>query len=129
MTAGTYRHFFEDNGQGYSFMVNPHTGQPVTRRLLFVTILQEDSTLADLWDTALLCAGGSEAARIAEEEHLRALLVCKDDNEFRDFMSTAFLLNQMDSPTPPEPQKHRDSSAVSLYPNPSLDKSNGEGRE
>ena len=30
MTAGTYRNFFEENGQNYSHILNPKTGRPVT---------------------------------------------------------------------------------------------------
>ena len=129
MTAGTYRHFFEENGQVYSHILNPHTGRPVTHKLLSVTILHEDPTLADVWDTALLCVGEIEATRITEEEHLRTLLIYKDNNEFREFMSTGFLLHQMNSPPSSEPVKHRDSGDVSFFHAPSLDKSNGEGRE
>lgn len=129
MTAGTYRHFFEKNGQVYSHILNPHTGRPVTHELLSVTVLHDDPTLADIWDTALLCVGEIEATRIAEEEQLRALLVYKDTNDLREFMSTAFLQHQKDSPPSPEPVNHQNSGDVTLYRTPLLDKSNGEGSE
>jgi thiamine biosynthesis lipoprotein len=117
MTAGTYRHFFEDQGQMYSHILNPHTGRPVTHALLSVTILHEDPTLADVWDTALLCVGETEAARIAEAEHLRVLLISKDKNQLREHMSSGFLTPQVDVPSSAE-RKSR-SLSEGKTPNPS----------
>jgi thiamine biosynthesis lipoprotein len=102
MTAGTYRHFFEGQGQVYSHILNPHTGRPVIHSLLSVTILHEDPTLADVWDTALLCVGEAEAIRIAEAEHLRVLLISKDKDQLREYMSTGFFTPQIKLPSETE---------------------------
>lgn len=91
MTAGTYRNFFEDQGRTYSHILDPRTGRPVTHGLLSVTVLHEDPTLADAWDTALLCVGEKEGARIAEAEHLKVLFIYRDGNELKEWMSSAFL--------------------------------------
>ena len=90
MTAGTYRNFFEDKGQSYSHILNPKTGRPVTHQLLSVTILHDDPTWADAWDTALLCVGDEQARRIAESEHLKALLISRDGDALREYMSSEF---------------------------------------
>jgi thiamine biosynthesis lipoprotein len=90
MTAGTYRNFFEDKGQSYSHILNPETGRPVTHQLLSVTILHDDPTLADAWDTALLCVGEEQARKIAESEHLKALLISRDGDAFKEYMSSEF---------------------------------------
>jgi len=94
MTAGTYRNFFEQNGQSYSHILNPKTGRPVTHRLHSVTVMHDDPTWADAWDTALLCVGEQEAARIAEAEQLKALLIYDDDSKLTEHMSKAFATMQ-----------------------------------
>ena len=90
MTAGTYRNYFEEAGQTYSHILDPRTGRPVTHGLLSVTILDEDPTLADTWDTALLCIGEKEGIRIAEKEHLKALFIYREGGELKEWMSSAF---------------------------------------
>jgi thiamine biosynthesis lipoprotein len=94
MTAGTYQHFFEENGQTYSHILNPKTGQPVTHHLRSVTVMHDDPAWADAWDTALLCVGEEEAARIAEAEQLKVLLIYDSDNKLTERMSKAFAASQ-----------------------------------
>ena len=91
MTAGTYRHFFEEGGKTYSHILDPRTGRPVTHQLRSVTILHEDPTWADVWDTALLCVGESDAQRIIEKEGLMALLIWEggDHDDFQEYFSSA----------------------------------------
>ncbi|MDD5411534.1 MAG: FAD:protein FMN transferase [Methylobacter sp.] len=94
MTAGTYQNFFEENGQTYSHILNPKTGRPVTHHLRSVTVMHDDPVWADAWDTALLCAGEEEAARIAEAEKLKVLLFYDADNKLKEHMSKAFAASQ-----------------------------------
>jgi thiamine biosynthesis lipoprotein len=89
MTAGTYRHFFEEGGKTYSHILDPRTGQPVTHQLRSVTILHEDPTWADVWDTALLCVGEREAQRIVEQEGLMALLIWGEKDQFEAYQSSS----------------------------------------
>jgi thiamine biosynthesis lipoprotein len=94
MTAGTYRNFFEEKGHSYSHILNPKTGSPVTHHLLSVTVMHESPTWADAWDTALLCVGEQEAARIAEAEKLKVLLVYNKAGKLTEYMSKAFTAAQ-----------------------------------
>ncbi|WP_411727596.1 FAD:protein FMN transferase [Methyloglobulus sp.] len=94
MTAGTYRNFFEENGQAYSHILNPKTGRPVIHHLHSVTVMHDDPTWADAWDTALLCVGEQEAARIAEAEKLKVFLIYDDGNKLKEHMSKAFAASQ-----------------------------------
>jgi thiamine biosynthesis lipoprotein len=94
MTSGTYHHFFEENGQTYSHILNPKTGRPVTHSLRSVTVMHDDPTWADAWDTALLCMGEQEAARIAETEKLKILLIYEADGKLTEHMSPAFMASQ-----------------------------------
>ncbi len=94
MTAGTYRNFFEGNGQTYSHILNPKTGRPVTHHLHSVTVMHNDPTWADAWDTGLLCMGEQEAAKIAEAEKLKVLLIYDEDNKLKELKSNAFAASQ-----------------------------------
>lgn len=94
MTAGTYRNFFAENGHTYSHILNPKTGSPVTHHLLSVTVLHEDPTWADAWDTALLCVGEIEAAKIAEAEHLKVLLIYQEGEALKEYMTSEFVTSQ-----------------------------------
>ncbi|MEY4684692.1 MAG: hypothetical protein RLZ25_1151 [Pseudomonadota bacterium] len=98
MTAGTYRHYFEQEGQVYSHIMDPRSGRPVTHNLLSVTILHEDPTLADLWDTALLCVGENQALKIAEQEGLKVLLIADHEHQLVETMSPAFLKDKDTTP-------------------------------
>lgn len=91
MTSGTYRNFFESGGKSYSHILDPRIGAPVSHNLLSATVLHENPTIADAWSTALLCVGEIDGARIAEDEHLKALLIYRDGDELRERMSNAFL--------------------------------------
>jgi len=90
-TAGTYRNFFEENGQTYSHILNPKTGRPVTHHLRSVTVMHESAAWADAWDTALLCVGEQEAKRIAEENNIKALLIYDEDKTLKEYMTKAFM--------------------------------------
>lgn len=98
MTAGTYRNFFEENGKVYSHILNPQTGRPVTHQLLSVTVLHPDPTWADAWDTALLCIGEQEAAKISEQESLKSVLISRENGEFKEYMSRAFQSENPEAP-------------------------------
>lgn len=109
MTAGTYRNFFESQGKVYSHILDPRTGRPVTHRLLSVTVLHDDPTWADAWDTALLCLGQPEAARLAEAEHLKVLLISAGENHIlQEYLSPEFTraerLPTATEPPPPAPR-------------------------
>lgn len=90
MTAGTYRHFFEQEGEVFSHVLDPRIGGPVKHHLLSVTVLHEDPTLADLWDTALLCVGEADAQRLATAEELKVLLISDHSHELVEWTSPAF---------------------------------------
>lgn len=94
MTAGTYRNFFVDKGKNYSHILNPKTGRPVNHRLRSVTVILDDPSWADAWDTALLCVGESKAMQIAEAENLKVFLVYENDNQLNEYASKAFEASQ-----------------------------------
>ena len=90
MTSGTYRNYFETNGQTYSHILAPRTGMPVTHRLLSTTILHPDPTLADAWSTALLCLGEIEGPRVAEAQGLEVLFIHREGDQLKENMTGGF---------------------------------------
>lgn len=75
MTSGTYRHYFDVNGQRYSHILDARTGKPVAHDLVAVTVLHDDPTVADAWSTALLCLGQQQGMQIADVAQIKALFV------------------------------------------------------
>ncbi len=88
MTSGTYRNFFEEGGKTYSHILNPKTGKPVDHNLLSVTVLHDDPTWADAWDTALLCQGEVEGLKTAEANKLRVLFIYHEGKELKALFSS-----------------------------------------
>lgn len=105
MTAGTYRNFFEEGGKTYSHILDPKSGRPVTHHLLSVTLLHEDPTWADAWDTALLCMGEQKGYAVAEQEGLKALLIYGENGELKERFTPAFGAETATPPASPLPAR------------------------
>ncbi len=75
MTSGTYRHYFDVNGQRYSHILDARTGKPISHDLVAVTVLHDNPTVADAWSTALLCVGRQQGLQLADAENLQVLFV------------------------------------------------------
>ena len=91
-TAGSYRNYFEKNGQKYSHVINPHTGQPVLQALVSVTVISDTDMEADTIDTALMVLGSEDGFKLATEHHLAALfiLVSPDGKRFQEIYTPEF---------------------------------------
>lgn len=97
MTSGTYRHYFDHEGRRYSHILDARTGRPVSHDLVSVTVIHEDPTIADAWDTALLCLGQKEGMKVANAEKIPALFIEQQGNELIESRSDA--LNSLNSLT------------------------------
>ncbi len=97
MTSGTYRHYFDHEGKRYSHILDARTGRPVSHDLVSITVIHEDPTIADAWDTALLCLGQKEGMKVANAEKIPALFIQQQNNELIESKSDA--LNTLDSLT------------------------------
>ena len=97
MTSGTYRHYFDHEGRRYSHILDARTGRPVAHDLVSITVIHEDPTIADAWDTALLCLGQKDGMKVANAEKIPALFIQQQDNELIESRSDA--LNTLDSLT------------------------------
>lgn len=89
MTSGTYRHYFDVNGQRYSHILDARTGKPVTHDLVAVTVLHDDPTVADAWSTALLCVGQQQGMQLADAEGIKALFVRQEGERLLETKSQA----------------------------------------
>ncbi|OAI11732.1 thiamine biosynthesis protein ApbE [Methylomonas lenta] len=89
MTSGTYRHYFDVNGQRYSHILDARTGKPVTHDLVAVTVLHDNPTIADAWSTALLCLGQQQGMQIADAAQIKALFIQQQGKELLETKSQA----------------------------------------
>jgi thiamine biosynthesis lipoprotein len=91
-TAGSYRNYFEKNGQRYSHVINPHTGQPVLQTLASVTVISDTDMEADAIDTALMVLGPEDGFKLATEHHVAAffILVSPDGKRFQEIYTPEF---------------------------------------
>jgi len=89
-TSGDYRRMFEREGRRYSHTIDPRTGEPVQHALASVTVLHDESMMADAWATALTVMGPDAGWDFAMRHDLAALLVWHDGNGFASRMTPAF---------------------------------------
>ena len=95
MTSGTYNHYFDYQGQRYSHILDARTGRPITHDLVSVTVIHEDPTVADAWDTALLCLGQQEGLDVANSANIPALFIQQQSNQLIESRSVS--LNTLSS--------------------------------
>ena len=81
VTSGTYARFFEWEGQRYSHLLNPITGQPA-RGLASVSVIHPDATTADSAATALLIAG-DDWLGVAQKMGIEYALVITEKGEIQ----------------------------------------------
>jgi thiamine biosynthesis lipoprotein len=74
-TSGDYRNFFEQNGQRYSHIINPRTGRPVPQTLASVTVITDQSVIADATATALMASGAEFGFELASAHRLAAFFI------------------------------------------------------
>lgn len=81
-TSGNYRKFYEKDGVKYSHTINPMTGFPVQNRLLSVTVVTNECSLADAYATAFMAMGVKKTKQLIEfiDDQLDVYLVYTDKN-------------------------------------------------
>ncbi|MBN9887931.1 FAD:protein FMN transferase [Salipiger abyssi] len=73
-TSGNYERFFEHEGARYAHIIDPRSGWPV-RKIVSVSVLARDATLADAAATALSVAGPGDWPQVAAAMGVTAVLV------------------------------------------------------
>ncbi len=80
VTTGAYERYFEEDGVTYHHIFNTETGYPTNENLKSVTIVSENSTLADIYATALFAMGYEEAVDFIEgNSEIEAVMIREDD--------------------------------------------------
>lgn len=91
-TSGDYRNYFENDGVRYSHIIDAKTGRPITHTTASVTVLAENTMLADAWATALLVHGTNRGLEMANDLGLAALFIDRDaQNGFVTSTSESFV--------------------------------------
>lgn len=81
-TSGSYRNYFEQDGQRFSHTIDPATGRPINHKLASVTVLHESCALADALATTLMVMGPEKGLQFAEENKLAVYMLVKSGSEF-----------------------------------------------
>lgn len=89
-TAGSYRNYFELDGQHYSHIIDPSTGKPIQHRLVSATVIASTALEADGWDTGLMVLDTEKALQLAQEKGLAAYLISKTNDGFSTVMTPQF---------------------------------------
>ncbi|MFI3246315.1 MAG: FAD:protein FMN transferase [Ferrimonas sp.] len=74
-TSGDYRNYFEQEGQRFSHLLDPRTGQPITNRLASVTVISPSCMRADGLATGFSILGAEAALAYAEANQLAIMLI------------------------------------------------------
>lgn len=89
-TSGDYRNYFEMNGQQYSHTIDPFTAKPVKHTLASVTVIDAKCARADALATAMLVMGAEKAKDFARQHDIRAYLIERSPEGFKEYSTPAF---------------------------------------
>lgn len=93
-TSGDYRNYFEKDDIRYSHIINAKTGYPIKHKTAAVTVIANNSMLADAWATALLVLGERAGMKVAKEHSLAAYFIFRSprsgEKKFSTSMSPKF---------------------------------------
>jgi len=81
-TSGNYRKFYVKDGVKYAHTINPKTGFPSQNRLLSVTVVANECSLADAYATAFMAMGLKKTKKIIKilNDELEVYVVYTDKN-------------------------------------------------
>jgi thiamine biosynthesis lipoprotein len=89
-TSGDYRNFIEVDGEQFSHVIDPHSGQPVSHRLASVTVIADSCVKADALSTMLMVLGEDKGTNLARESDISALFIVKEKDGFEIKMTGGF---------------------------------------
>lgn len=81
VTTGAYERYFEQDGVRYHHIFDPKTGYPVESDIKSVTIISDNSTLADAYSTALFVMGVDKALEFWKQEKTFDAVIVTNSNE------------------------------------------------
>lgn len=89
-TSGSYRNYYELDGKRISHVIDPQTGQPISHKLVSVTVIAPTALEADGWDTGLMVLGPEKAQQVVREQGLAVYMIVKEGEGFKTWMSPQF---------------------------------------
>lgn len=78
VTSGDYERYFEQDGKRYHHIFDPRTGYPAESGLRGVTVIDENSTRADAFTTALFVMGLEDGMAFCEANGVAAVFITSD---------------------------------------------------
>ncbi|WP_080058060.1 FAD:protein FMN transferase [Spirosoma aerolatum] len=85
-TAGNYRNQYQADGQLFSHIINPKTGEMEQSSVLSVTVFAADAITADGYDTAFMVMGLENTKRFLEQhKELDAYIIYADNGQLKTF--------------------------------------------
>ncbi len=89
ISSGTYRHYFDADGQRYSHVLDARVGAPVKHQTVATTVLIDNPTLGDAWSTAFLCLGSKDGKAVADRLGMKVLFIDQNGDELTEISSQA----------------------------------------
>ena len=89
-TSGDYRNFFTEKGRRYSHTIDPANGYPVQHNLASVSVLADNTTLADGYATLLMALGETAGRNFADKYGLSAYFIWRTDTGFETYATEKF---------------------------------------
>jgi thiamine biosynthesis lipoprotein len=90
-TSGDYERYFMIEGERYSHVIDPRTGQPCAAAPASVTVLTDSCFAADALATSVLVLGGTKGIDLINHiENTEAVAVDADSDNFSIFFSKGF---------------------------------------
>jgi len=77
-TSGIYRNFYEENSLVLSHVISPITGKPIQNDLYSLSVVSDETIIADAYSTALMPLSKIELKRIVKKENLKVYAIFKD---------------------------------------------------
>lgn len=89
-TSGDYRDFFVENGKRYSHTIDTSTGYTASHNLASVSVVAENTTLADAYSTMLMAMGEVKGKAFADQQQLKAYFIWRTDQGFETYATASF---------------------------------------
>ncbi len=81
VTTGAYERYFEEDGIIYHHIFDAETGYPCETDIKSVTVISENSTIADIYATALFVMGYEEAIAFAQGIEEMSVIIVNEKDE------------------------------------------------
>jgi thiamine biosynthesis lipoprotein len=82
-TSGNYRNYFVWEGERYMHILTPSNGLPANTDLTSVSVLNQQTMMADAYATAMMAMGSEKATELAKRLNLSVVLILNQQQDFK----------------------------------------------